>query len=242
MGFQGCTHILVRVDKLLILIVMAVAVVVAVKVRGDAAKSRKEVLARLATEREERGGIDYSPTAELFREVGVRHDPEKPLPRHVPAGFPPPPPVGSAVTAAAPDHVDFPRLGDLPDFAATPPSPQPQSPASASQPTEPSDLRSMFKGISMPAGLRPLGPLAPDSASFVTDATPALVHAGLEAEFERLDCVTRWIEPTVAQTERHGMKGLVTIYPSPLAALDLDGQPLFPGVEPGHVVVRMLAL
>ncbi len=94
----------------------------------------------------------------------------------------------------------------------------------------------------MPAGLKPLGPLAPVSANFVTSAAPSEVHAGLEAEFARLACEARWVEPTVAQTERNGMRGLVTIYPNPTAALDLDGNPLFPEVEAGQVVVRMLAL
>jgi len=65
---------------------------------------------------------------------------------------------------------------------------------------------------------------------------------GLEAEFERLECVANWVEPTVAQTERNGMRGIVTIYPNPAALTDLDGAPLFPGVAPGHVVVKMLAL
>jgi len=234
-----------------IFLVLAAAIgLVIFKVRGDAAKQRKAVMARLASEREERGGVDYSPTAELFREVGVNHDPEAPLPRNV--SFPEPdratrvPEFPSAADGAP----VFERLSDLadPDAPVTVAAdavvaePVAAEPEPEPEPDSTGDLRTLFQGISMPAGLRPLGPLVPVSASFVTAAAPAEVHAGLDAEFARLACDARWVEPTVAQTERNGMRGLVTIYPNPTAALDLEGNPLFPGVEPGHVVVRMLAL
>ena len=93
---------------------------------------------------------------------------------------------------------------------------------------EPGDLRTLFKGISMPAGLRPLGPLVPVTASFVTEASPAEVHAGLEAEFERLECVANWVEPTVAQTERNGMRGIVTLAAAFAVPETLPGGAPFP--------------
>lgn len=232
-------------EKVLILVVLIVVTVLIFKLRGDAAKDRKAVMARLAAEREERGGIDYSPTAELFREIGIRHDPGAPIPHGRAIPDFPPPPVGVPefpmdVTA---EPTGFDAAPDLTGReVATPPTPPMPSAPAAPATTEPGDLRTLFKGISMPAGLKPLGPLVPANANFVTDAPPSVVHAGLDAEFERLACAARWVEPTIAQTERNGMRGLVTIYPNPTAALDLDGNPLFPGVGPGHVVVRMLAL
>ena len=261
-------------EKLLVLVILLGLAVLVFKLRGDAAKERKAVMARLAAERDERG--DYSPTAELFREVGVHHAPDAPLPRSFPtAEFPQPAraeagtdlPDGFATAfppAFPPMPADPSTIGSAP--APTAADPAPAAAAAAAAPVgpgapdpefagrdagfartgrpepEPGDLRTLFKGISMPAGLRPLGPLVPITASFVTEASPAEVHAGLEAEFERLECVANWVEPTVAQTERNGMRGIVTIYPNPAALTDLDGTPLFPGVAPGHVVVKMLAL
>ena len=250
-------------EKLLVLVILLGLAVLVFKLRGDAAKERKAVMARLTAERDERG--DYSPTAELFREVGVQHVPDAPLPRSFPtAEFPQParaeagadlpdgfPPAFPA--AFPPMPADPSTIGSAPAPAAaapvTPATPDPEFAgrdagfARTGRPEpEPGDLRTLFKGISMPAGLRPLGPLVPITASFVTEASPAEVHAGLEAEFERLECVANWVEPTVAQTERNGMRGIVTIYPNPAALTDLDGAPLFPGVAPGHVVVKMLAL
>ena len=257
-------------EKLLVLVILLGLAVLVFKLRGDAAKERKAVMARLAAERDERG--DYSPTAELFREVGVHHVPDAPLPRSFPTaefpqparaeagadlpdGFPP-----AFPPAFPPMPADPSTIGSAPAPAAAEPEPAAAAPVSPAVPDpefagrdagfartgrqepEPGDLRTLFKGISMPAGLRPLGPLVPITASFVTEASPAEVHAGLEAEFERLDCVANWVEPTVAQTERNGMRGIVTIYPNPAALTDLDGTPLFPGVAPGHVVVKMLAL
>ena len=250
-------------EKLLVLVILLGLAVLVFKLRGDAAKERKAVMARLAAERDERG--DYSPTAELFREVGVHHVPDAPLPRSFPtAEFPQParaeagadlsdgfPPAFPA--AFPPMPADPSTIGSAPAPAAaapvTPAVPDPEFAGrdagfarTGREEPEPGDLRTLFKGISMPAGLRPLGPLVPITASFVTEASPAEVHAGLEAEFERLECVANWVEPTVAQTERNGMRGIVTIYPNPAALTDLDGAPLFPGVAPGHVVVKMLAL
>lgn len=278
--------------------------VVVFKLRSDAARERKAVMARLSAERAERG--DYSPTAELFREVGVES--ESGFGRSL-APFPPPPTVAgidgeppvferlsdlspspSDSSSGSPSDSSF-GLPGLPDLtlpvrggefaradaarsadtlvAETPSSAESgvdvdldvdvevaevaapiAEPAveSAVEPTagstsdEAGDLRRLFRGITMPAGLRPLGPLASSNASFVTDASPSDVRAGLVAEFDRLDCSATWVEPTVAQTARHGMRGLVTIYPNPNAVVDLDGEPLFPGVGDGQVVVRMLAL
>jgi len=199
-----------RAMQQVVFLVVAVAVsVVIFKLRGDAARERKAVMARLDAERQERG--DYSPTAELFREAGINTD-----------TAPPPAPARSVLR----EHHPGGALAGQNEVGSD----------------AGGDLRALFKGISMPAGLKPLGPLAPVSANFVTSAAPSEVHAGLEAEFARLACEARWVEPTVAQTERNGMRGLVTIYPNPTAALDLDGNPLFPEVEAGQVVVRMLAL
>ncbi|MFN8053277.1 MAG: hypothetical protein U0Q22_17680 [Acidimicrobiales bacterium] len=206
--------------------------VVVFKLRSNAARERKSVMERLATERTERG--DYSPTAELFREAGVPTferlsdlaiapvDTIAPVETVVPV-------VAAEPTPETTEPSDD-ALDDLP-------APTGEPAASVS-----SDLRTLYRGIAMPAGLRPLGPLAPEGASFVTGAAPSDVHAGLDAEFERLGCSTRWVAPTIAETERNGERGLVTIYPNPVAAIDLDGEPLFPEVAPGHVVVRMLAL
>lgn len=245
MGFQGITHILDGMEKLLVLVILLGLAALVFKLRGDAAKERKAVMARLATERAERG--DYSPTAELFREVGVNHLPDAPLPHSFPTAEFPQPSAGYASPDFPPMPADPSTIGSTtsiieptaaPEFAARNAGfgrTEPSAP-------EPGDLRTLFKGIAMPAGLRPLGPLVPATASFVTDASPAVVHAGLDAEFERLECLATWVEPTVAQTERNGMRGIVTIYPNPTALTDLDGAPLFPEVAPGHVVVKMLAL
>ena len=256
-------------EKLLVLVILLGLAALVFKLRGDAAKERKAVMARLTAERDERG--DYSPTAELFREVGVQHVPDAPLPRSFPTaefpqparaeagtdlpdGFPPAFPAAFPPMPADPSTIGSapaPAAAEAKPAAATvsPAVPDPEFAgrdagfARTGRPEpEPGDLRTLFKGISMPAGLRPLGPLVPITASFVTEASPAEVHAGLEAEFERLECVANWVEPTVAQTERNGMRGIVTIYPNPAALTDLDGAPLFPGVAPGHVVVKMLAL
>lgn len=237
-------------QQIVFLLVASGIGLVVFKLRSDAARERKSVMARLAEERTERG--DYSPTAELFREAtGNDFVPTYERLSDVAAAFPPPP---------ADDPFD--TLDLLPAPVGEPvavPEPEPESVAEAEPEIEPeiepeaepeieattptaSDLRTLYRGIAMPAGLKPLGPLAPEGASFVTAAPPADVHAGLDAEFDRLGCATRWVEPTVAQTERNGERGLVTIYPNPLAAIDLDGEPMFPEVTPGHVVVRMLAL
>ena len=52
-----------------LLLAAAVVAVILTKLRSQAAKERKVVMARLTEERAQLG--DYSPTAELFREAGV---------------------------------------------------------------------------------------------------------------------------------------------------------------------------
>lgn len=229
--------------------------IVVFKVRGDAARERKAVMARLDSERAERG--DYSPTAELFREVGA--DPSRTV------QFPPPPGgAGGIGGVGGDDGFVFERLSEvaedlpqrvgrvadtLPDDTAPEPdtdaevAPEPApEPAATLEPETPGDIRRLFRGIAMPAGLRPLGPLQSSQATFVTDVDPATVRDGLIAEFDRLGCDATWVEPTVAQTARHGERGLVTIYPNPASLVDLDGTPAFADVAAGQVVVRMLAL
>lgn len=250
-------------DKLVVLVVLVAVGIVIAKFRADAARQRKEVMARLSAEKEERGGVDYSPTAELFREVGVAHDPLAPLPpRQLPdltnlpdlplapptgepiVGFDAPAPTESFADPAPADDAIAAAPAD--DHNPSVPTPAP-APAPASTPTgtlvaPASDLRQLFRGISMPAGLRPLGALTPAEATFVSSTGAAEVRDGLVAEFERLGCAARWIEPTVAQTERDGQRGLITLYPNPAAAIGLDGAPLFGDVAAGEVVVRMVAV
>lgn len=245
-------------DKLVVLVVLVAVGIVIAKFRADAARQRKEVMARLSAEKEERGGVDYSPTAELFREVGVAHDPLAPLPpRHLPdpanlpdlPDLPLAPPIGEPAAgfdAPAPTEsfADPAPVEDHTTSASTP-APAPSAPASTPAATlvaPASDLRQLFRGISMPAGLRPLGALTPAEATFVSSTGAAEVRDGLVAEFERLGCAARWIEPTVAQTERDGQRGLVTLYPNPSAVTGLDGAPLFADVAAGEVVVRMVAV
>lgn len=200
----------------LIFLVLAAGIGLAVfKLRGDAAKERKAVLSRLEAERDLHGG-NYSPTAELFREVGV-------------------PMVTTANGAPT-----FERLSDLQQADAFTPAaddldelPAPTGapaidgrPQDREQHSTPGDIRALLRGIKMPAVLRPLGPLSPHDASFVAHATSSdEVRDRLERELGRLGCDHRWVTPTTAEIERNGERGEITI----------DA-----GTEPGAVVVRML--
>jgi len=65
---------LIRVKFFLLLILIAVVTAVVMKYRVTARRDRNEVMARLDAERKEFGIV--SPTAELFREVGVPVPPE----------------------------------------------------------------------------------------------------------------------------------------------------------------------
>jgi hypothetical protein len=208
-------------ERVIFLIVAAAIAFAIWRMRSGFARERKTVMARLDAERSERG--DYSPTAELFREAGVRHDPDGRIPIDMSrVGFVEPPEDPADILP----ELDLPMAPPTEDELVIPAG----------------DLRQLLKGISMPAGLRPLGPLVPENASFVTDAPATEVHEGLDSELARLGCSARWVEPTVAEAERNGERGLITIYADPTAAVDLEGSPLFPEVSPGSVVVRMLAL
>lgn len=200
----------------LIFLLLAAGIGLAVfKLRGDAAKERKAVLSRLAEERDLHGG-DYSPTAELFREAGV------PLVTTA-TGAPTferlsellgeePPARQDGGFAPADDLDDVDDLDDLDDLPA--PTGAPAAPAldevHLDRPL--GDIRTVFRGIRVPAGLRPLGPLAPHDASFVTSTAPLPeVRAGLTSEFDRLGCEHRWTSPTTADVERSGERASVTL-------------------------------
>ena len=67
--FALTTPSLDAMQTVVVLVLMSGVGIAVFRFRSVAARDRKEVLARLSTEHQERG--DYSPTAELFREVGV---------------------------------------------------------------------------------------------------------------------------------------------------------------------------
>lgn len=244
----------------LIFLVLAAGIGLAIfKLRGGAAKERKAVMSRLADERDARGG-DYSPTAELFREAGVPMvttangaptferlsdlapagpgaDPWQVPPRDE-AFLPDPAATAPAEPLAEPEPE--PELDDLPAPTGAPALHEMPAPPAAIDDEPVGDIRVLLRGIAMPAGLRPFGPLAPSDASFVTSASPTEVHDGLDAEFERLGCRHDWVTAHVAEVERHGERGVVTIYPDAAAALGDDGFPIYDDLTPGQVVVRML--
>jgi len=214
----------------LLLLFAAIGVAV-VKFRADAARSRKEVLARLSEEREVRG--DYSPTAELFREVGV------PVPEPVlataPAAAPPPPapvPPAPAPPAAMPHIPTAAPLEPASPLSAPPPP-------SVSAPVATHQLTDVFRGIRMPAELAPLGEMTPTVAAFVTRRGAREVRDGLAAELARLGAQVSWPEPTVALVVRDGRSAMVAIHPRPDIVRDLDGSPCFPTAPPDSCVVRM---
>lgn len=214
-------------ETLGLLLLFAAVGVAVVKFRADAARSRKEVLARLSEEREVRG--DYSPTAELFREVGVPV-PEPILATTPAAALPPPAPAPPAPAPPAPtSHV--PTAGA--DGPVSPLSAPPSPPA----PTH--HLTNVFRGIRMPAELAPLGEMTPTVAAFVTRRAAREVRDGLAAELARLGAQVSWPEPTVALVVRDGHSAMMAIHPRPDIVRDLDGSPCFPTAPPDSCVVRM---
>ena len=69
MGIGDLPPSLNAMDKVILFVIVIAIVVVAVKLRSDAAKSRKATVQRISQEYEARDSL--SPTADLFRETGV---------------------------------------------------------------------------------------------------------------------------------------------------------------------------
>lgn len=214
-------------ESVVLVVIVAVVVAAVVKYRSQASKERSEVLARMRTEHEIRG--DFSPTAELFREVGA--------PVGAVAG---PSSAGATMPLAAPGSVPVSTISSplppptQPPIAATPPVP-----AATDTGTVAPDLAVMFQGIQMPAGLAPLGEMSPTLVTFVSPAPARDVQPALAAELIRIGADVAWPEPTVAQVRRRGRLAALTLYPRPDLAVDLDGARLFPHAPADSCVVRL---
>ena len=212
-------------ESVVLVVIVAVVVAAVVKYRSQASKERSEVLARMRTEHEIRG--DFSPTAELFREVGA---PVGAVAR--------PSSAGATMPLAAPGSVPVSTtpllLPTQPPIAATPPVP-----AGTDTGTVAPDLAVMFQGIQMPAGLAPLGEMSPTLVTFVSPAPARDVQPALAAELIRIGADVAWPEPTVAQVRRRGRLAALTVYPRPDLAVDLDGARLFPHAPADSCVVRL---
>lgn len=179
---------------------------------SKASKERREVLARIDRERSLRPG--YSPTAELFREVGappVSHDAEA-----FTAPVPPAPPLATAASA--------------PTAAPVPPAP----PASVVR-----ELPTLFEAITVPGDFVPVEPATATRAVFAVERSAASVRSELDSVLAAANLSAVWHEPTVASVTAGLASGLVTIYPNAGTVRDLDGRPLFPTARADETVIRL---
>jgi len=209
---------------LVALLLATVALMVIFKVRSDASASRKEVLARLRAESEASGVV--SPTAELFREVGV------PISDELAANL-----VDAPVTAPAQGGT---RIQTVIETL----QPNRSDLSTAAVPAAPSAFATFLAGIVLPSGLVPLASAANDtSIAFVTTQAerPTLAQA-LTDELGKIQLTTRWIDGSTAQIQGPEGLALVSIYDRPEHVREPDGSATFPTVSAGQVVVRFTTL
>ena len=102
MGIADSVPTLSRMKYFLLLVVIAIPTVVVLRYRVGARRDRTEVMARLTAERQQFGIV--SPTAELFREVGV------PVPDELRAGL-----VGDVAPLSPPSPLTPPSTPGTPE-------------------------------------------------------------------------------------------------------------------------------
>lgn len=192
------------------LVVLVLGMGLVVHLWNRAARERREVLARLERERSIRPG--WSPTAELFREVGAPPPPDAPI------GLLPPVPPAVATTAPTVAPTSMPtRPVILPAIDALP---------------------TPFNRLPLPRDFVPVEPSTAERAVFAVERPAVAVRTELDGLLIAAGIAAAWHEPTVATVSDPRGNGLVTIWPHAGMARDLDGSPLFPTARPDETVVR----
>lgn len=225
---------------LALLIVLLAGLGVFVHFWSKASKERREVLARIDRERSLRPG--YSPTAELFREVGappVSHDAEA-----FTAPVPPAPPLATAASAPtaapvppAPPAPSAPLVFAVPVSAVVSAAAAPS--ASAPSASAVRELPTLFEAITVPGDFVPVEPATATRAVFAVERSAASVRSELDSVLAAVNLSAVWHEPTVASVTAGLASGLVTIYPNAGTVRDLDGRPLFPTARADETVIRL---
>jgi hypothetical protein len=230
------------VKGIFLLILLAGAVVVVVKLRMDAKRDRNEVIARLSDETTDVSTV--SPTEALFREEGI------PVSDELRQGL-----VGGEPAEAKPSSIQA-AVGVLSRARPAPPGSTVGAPptggttapaAGVTNPPPGTDLSDLCAGIEMPCDLAPLTMTGAPGincaiATFSTSADArGHLAAELGTELARIGCAVRWIDGSTALVRRDADTAVVTIYDRPDEYLSADGTPLFGAVPTGQVVVQLTA-
>ena len=221
---------------LALLIVLLAGLGVFVHFWSKASKERREVLARIDRERSIRPG--YSPTAELFREVGAPPVNVEANGTSGPPPFAPPTPsMPPTASTAATTPASAATSAATPAATVAPPLARP--PRATAAPDLPArDLPALFDSVAVPSDFVPVEPSTGARAVFAVERSAAAVRSDLDAVLNSAGLAPVWHEPTVATVVVGPASGLVTIYPNAGAVRDLDGRLLFPTARRDETVIR----